>query len=320
MTDVAVIVPTHNRAGLLEVTLRSVLAQRDVGIAVTVVDDGSSDARSVPSVLDSLGDVRVRLVRHETPRGVGAARNTGISHTSSEWVAFCDDDDVWAPEKLSAQLHAARNTSAGWAYTGDVAIDGDLRVLSGAPPLPPDELVRMLEQFNPVPAGSSNVIVRRAVLDEVGVFDPALRSVADWDLWVRLSRHGVPASVPEPFVGCRVHGHTITRNRELMLAEVDIVAARHRLPVDRARHLRWAAWNSLLDNRRFEALTYYARAIRTGDIRSIGRAAVAVVYPQIAARYQARPPENWAMGAQGWLDSLREAAGAALPVDGRGRR
>jgi glycosyltransferase involved in cell wall biosynthesis len=309
MTEVAVVVPTHNRPQMLEVTLRSILGQRNVDFTVTVVDDGSKDPRTVPSVVEALADRRLRIVRHETARGVSAARNTGISNTSTEWVAFCDDDDVWAPEKLASQLSAAREKTAGWAYTGDVAIDEDLRVLSGGRPLPPEELVRQLEQYNPVPAGSSNVVIRRSVLEAVGSFDATLRSVGDWDLWVRLARHGVPAWVPEPFVGCRVHANTITRNRDLMLAEVELVARRHRLPVDHARHLRWAAWNSLLELQRFTALRYYSRAIRHGDVGSIGRAAVGLVYPSIARRMSARPPEDWAMGAQAWLDRLRVAGG-----------
>jgi len=186
-----------------------------------------------------------------------------------------------------------------------VSIDADLRVMYGEPPLEPRDLVEQLEHYNPVPAGSSNVLVQRSVLDAVGLFDPSLRSVGDWDLWIRLARHAVPADVPEPFVGCRVHGHTITRNRRLMLTEVDIVAERHRAPVDRPRHLRWAAWNSMLDARRLEAVSYYARAVRHGDVASIPRAVVALVYPQYATRHVSRSLGTWATGAQSWLDSLR---------------
>src|SRR5262245_55169916 len=126
MTTVAVVIPTHNRPQMLAFTLRSVLAQRNVDLAVTVVDDGSANSHAVAAVIEALGDARVHLVRHETPRGVATARNTGIASTSSDWVAFCDDDDVWAPEKLYAQLTAAQSDSAGWAYAGDVAIDDEL--------------------------------------------------------------------------------------------------------------------------------------------------------------------------------------------------
>ena len=319
MTTVAVIIPTHNRPEMLAFTLRSVLAQRGVDMAVAVVDDGSTNSHAVPAVIETLGDARVHLVRHDAPRGVAAARNSGIASTASDWVAFCDDDDVWAPEKLHAQLAAARSDSAGWAYTGDVAIDAELQVLNGAPPLPPAQLATELERWNPVPAGSSNVMVHRTVLDTVGCFDTTLLSVADWDLWVRLGRHGRPAWVPQPFVGCRVHGHTITRNRHLMLKEVEIVAARHQLPVDMARHFRWAAWNSMMDGRRLEAVGHYARAIRQGDMVSLGRAAVALVYPQIAHSRRSPSTDEWARTAQVWLDAVRaNAATSNSLIDRRG--
>src|SRR6478672_6580600 len=184
VTSIAVVVPTHDRSDLLGVTLRSILAQRGVDLSVTVVDDGSSDAEAVAAVVDSLADARVRLIRNDTPFGVSEARNVGIRSTSSEWLAFCDDDDVWAPEKLHEQLTAATAQSAGWAYAGDVAIDNELHVLNGEAPLPPSELVDALQRWNPVPAGSSNVFIRRDVLGAVGIFDPSLRSVGDWDLWV----------------------------------------------------------------------------------------------------------------------------------------
>jgi glycosyltransferase involved in cell wall biosynthesis len=313
MTEIAVVVPTHNRAELLALTLQSVLAQQGVDLVVAVVDDGSSDPRAVRAVVEALGDRRVRLFRHDTPRGVSAARNTGIANTSSDWVAFCDDDDVWAPEKLKAQLTVAGG-GAGWAYTGQVAIDGDLRALDGAPPLGPFELVSEIEHYNPVPAGSSNVVVRRSVLDEVGSFDSSLLSVGDWDLWIRLARHSVPACVPEPLVGCRVHGLTITRNRRLMLAEVGVVARRHGVAVDWPRHYRWAAWNSVLDGQRLEMLTHYGHAIARGDLASIGRCIVALVHPGIAHRRRAGAISDWVRSAEGWLAALRSAPPVSTQV------
>ncbi len=316
MTEIAVVVPTHNRPHLLAVTLQSVLAQRDVDLTVAVVDDASANPRDVRGVVEALGDPRVRLFRHDTPRGVSAARNTGIANTSSDWVAFCDDDDVWAPDKLKAQVTLA-GPGAGWAYSGQVAIDHELRVLDGAPPLPPRELVAAIEHYNPVPAGSSNVIVRRRVLDAVGCFDSALLSVGDWDLWIRLARHGVPACVAKPLVGCRVHGGiTITRNRRLMLAEVGVVARRHGAAVDWPRHFRWAAWNSMLDGRRLEMLGHYGRAIARGDLASIGRCVVALVHPGIARHRRASAVSGWGRSAEVWLAALRAAPSTSSCGDG----
>jgi glycosyltransferase involved in cell wall biosynthesis len=320
MTEIAVIVPTHDRADLLTFTLQSVLAQQGVDLVVAVVDDGSSDPRAVRAVVEALGDPRVRLLRHDSPRGVSAARNTGIASTSSEWLGFCDDDDVWAPEKLKAQLAAARSGAVGWAYTGHVWVDSELRIVDGAPPLLPRELVDAVEYYNSVPAGSSNVIVRRRVLDAVGSFDASLLSAEDWDLWIRLARHGLPAFVPEPLVGCRVHGVSITRDRRLMLAEVGIVARRQRVPVDWARHFRWAAWNSMLEGKRLEALSHYCHAIARGDLASIGRCAVALVYPGIARRRGGMSITDWTRRAEAWLGALRAAASAPRVVSPNSHR
>ena len=127
--EVSVVVPTHDRSRLLALTLRSILGQRGVDLEVIVVDDGSTD--DTAEVVAGLGDDRVRLLRHDTPQGVAAARNYGIAEAAGGWLAFCDDDDLWAPDKLARQLHAARETGRAWAYAGAVKIDADGRVVAG---------------------------------------------------------------------------------------------------------------------------------------------------------------------------------------------
>jgi glycosyltransferase involved in cell wall biosynthesis len=100
--DVSVVVPTRNRSALLELTLRSVLCQRDVDLELIVVDEGSTD--DTPTMLAAVADSRLRVIRNDTPRGVSAARNRGAASARADWVAFLDDDDLWAPDKLTRQL------------------------------------------------------------------------------------------------------------------------------------------------------------------------------------------------------------------------
>src|ERR687898_2985729 len=95
VADVSVVVPTHDRPRLLMQTLGSILRQQAVDFEVIVVDDGSRDGTA--EVVSWLGDARVRLLRHDRSKGVSAARNTGIAAAHGEWLAFCDDDDLWAP-------------------------------------------------------------------------------------------------------------------------------------------------------------------------------------------------------------------------------
>jgi hypothetical protein len=90
-----------------------------------------------------------------------------------------------------------------------------------------------------------------------------------------------------------------------MLSDVETIARRHRIPVDRARHRRWAAWMCLEDGRRWAALRHYGAAVLAGDPASVGRAAVAVMNPHVAGR-RTTPTDAWALEAQGWLDSLAQ--------------
>ncbi len=298
---VTVIIPTRDRCQRLLTTLRSVLAQRDVDLEVVVVDDGSRD--NTFETVTRLGDPRIRVVRNEEPRGESGARNRGLDAARGAWIAFLDDDDLWAPEKLSRQLHALLETGRDWAYAGDVAVDAGLRILYGSPPPGPEEVMTSLRRHNSVPASASSVVARSELLARVGPFDRGLRRTADWDMWLRFAQIGPPACVREPLVALCVHPGNMSRDMPGMFHELDVLADRYRIPVDRARHYRWAAWGARLDGSRWGALGYYARAVAAGDLRSVGRAAVALVHPVPGIRGRARR-DPWAQEARAWLDAI----------------
>src|SRR5215207_5075755 len=126
---------------------------------------------------------------------------------------------------------------------------------------------------------------------------------------------GWPASAPpawvcRPLVALRVHPGNASQNMDRMLQELDVIERRHRIPVDRAAHYRWAAWSSLQAGRRRAALRYYAHAVRIGDLRSIARAVVTLTHPAVAQRRAAHPvrpgsaEQVWIAEAQSWLDPL----------------
>ena len=225
---VSVVIPTRNRRQRLCVALRSALAQQAVDLEVVVVDDGSQDDTS--EMVMGLADPRIRLLRNESPQGESGARNRGIAEARGTWVAFLDDDDLWAPHKLSRQLQALLESGRDWAYTGEVMVDSDFRILTGAPPPPPGEVMQSLERHNSVPAGASNVIVNSKLLSRVGPFDKELKRTADWDMWLRLARMGPPGWVCSPLVAICIHSGNMSRDM-----------ARH---VSRAGRARSSVWNS----------------------------------------------------------------------------
>jgi glycosyltransferase involved in cell wall biosynthesis len=306
MVDVSVVVPTYNRRLLLAAALRSVLLQRGVDLEVIVVDDGSTD--DTAAALGEVRDDRLRLLRHDHPHGVAAARNAGSDVALGTWVAFLDDDDVWAPTKLALQLAAAQHDTTAWVYAGAVEIAADGRLLGGSRPPAPDELVTALRRRNLLPAGSSNVLVRTNVLRAVGGFDHGLRHLADWDLWLRLADHSVPGLVDAPLVAYRQHAGQATLDTTGMVAEANVLATRH--GADPVSIYRWAAWSYLRAGRRRAALAAYGDAIAAGDLSSICRAAVVLLHPHpTRARRSSvsRPDVQWHREAQRWLDQLSES-------------
>lgn len=309
MPVVTVVIPTHDRSALLADTLRSVVAQRGVDLQVIVVDDGSSD--DTAAVVARLADTRVTLVRHECSRGVSAARNRGVEAADGDWIAFLDDDDLWAPQKLASQLNQAQRGGRSWACSGSVTVDQALRIVAGTPPPSVEAIVAQLPVRNMIPAGASNVLAHVDMLAEAGPFDLQLRHIADWDLWIRLGRIGPPALVREPLVAYRLHdgnasADTSTISAELAVVEERYAELRRGAPVDRAYVYRWAAWNALRVGGQREAVRAYARAARAGDTASLGRAIVALVDPAVARRGLRRhlgDPAWWA-GAAAWLREL----------------
>jgi len=171
-------------------TLRSVLRQRDVNLEVIVVDEASTD--DTPAMLAALNDSRVRVIRHDTPSGVANARNRAAAEAHGDWLAFLDDDDLWAPEKLVCQLQAAQDAGRDWAYTGAVVMNMHGQILRVQRPLPPEEVVTALPRQNAIPGGGSNVVVRRTTWKIVGPFNTRLRNTEDWEMWIRLAKHGTP--------------------------------------------------------------------------------------------------------------------------------
>jgi glycosyltransferase involved in cell wall biosynthesis len=316
--QVSVVVPTHNRRDLLAVTLRTVLWQRDVDMEVLVVDDGSTDGTA--RTVGALGDPRVRLVRHQTTRGLSAARNSGIRAATGEWLAFVDDDDLWAPDKLARQLTAAVDQGRWWAYAGSVTIDGNGRVLGGSPPPPPDVVMQTVRARNPIPAGASNVLIHKDAIARCGLFDPRCRAAEDWDLWIRVAELGPPALADRPLVAQRVHAHNMSGDASSILAGIAWIERQRNLRVDRGDVHRWLAESSLRQGNRGRTLVHWAAAARHGAGRGVLRDVGTAVRRRVPLRRQppmgpgGPPLTPWQAQTEAWLSILRSDAFATDAV------
>ena len=264
--EVTVVIPTRNRWPLLSTAaLPSALEQEEVEHEVIVVDEGSDD--STPHELERVDDVRLRVIRHESPRGVAQARNAGIAAARGAWVAFLDDDDLWSPIKLRRQVHAARAADADFAYSAAAWLDERRRFLHALAPPPPEGLAVRLLRWNEIWAGASNVLARTDALRRLGGFDEQLFQLADWDLWIRLALEGRAAAVDEALVGYVIQPESmLLTDRRDVFAEFEYLVAKHRdagerlgARPDAAKFARWVAAGQLRGGRRSEAARTYAR-------------------------------------------------------------
>jgi glycosyltransferase involved in cell wall biosynthesis len=181
---VSVVIPAYNYGHFVAEAVDSALAQTYANREVIVVDDGSTD--DTRKRLAAYGD-RVRYLYQEN-RGLAAARNAGIRAARGEYVALLDADDVWHPQKLELQM-------AYLAAHPEVGLLGAERTKERPPRWPAVDRaaglaarVVTLEQLVVCSRfGPSSVVIARRCFEAVGHFDPALRSVEDRHMWVRIA-------------------------------------------------------------------------------------------------------------------------------------
>lgn len=199
--QVTVVIPTRDRWELLARAVRSVLTQRRADAEIVVVDDGS--ARQ-PADEGDLANPRVRLIRNEHPVGVAAARNAGTRLARTPWIAWLDDDDLWAPDRLSSMLEAARSRDAEFAYSSALIVDDEYRVLRLDPAPHPQTLLSRLRRYNAIPGGGSNMLVRESALERSELFDEDFSFAADWELWLRIASSARGVALEEPLLAYRM--------------------------------------------------------------------------------------------------------------------
>ena len=260
-----------------------------------------------PSPLRGSPTPRIRVLHHHTPLGVSAARNSGAREAQGEWLAFIDDDDLWAPDKLVLQLDVAQTVGRNWAYTGSVNISDRGRILSGRPPLAPEEMVAALPRYNAIPGGGSNVVLRRRMWQQAGEFDTRLRNTEDWEMWIRLARHGSPACVSRPLLAYRVH----TANASLDVAEIvrgaKLIESLHNTRVDWGLLHRWMAESYLRKGQRNAAIRQFLVAAVRGGLTGVVSDLGALLRRRVARRVRSVDAERavsddaWSADAARWL-------------------
>ncbi|MEO7556224.1 MAG: glycosyltransferase [Acidimicrobiales bacterium] len=237
---ISVVIPTHNRVGMVPEAVQSVVQERSVPIEVLVVDDASSDGTA--RWLATQRDERLRWWSLDPGRGGSGARNLGLAEARGEHVLFLDDDDILRPGALPRLLVALHDDPAAARAMGSYSRFGDdvRRAHSVHPritvrrPIWKEELFR----WNGPPGA---ILWRTRVVRDAGGWTEGLRRAEDTDLNLRTWRHRAIV-LPTPVIDYRYH------RTQVPLSEF--------WPIDREVRLRFI--DSLPDAERVEARRLFA--------------------------------------------------------------
>ncbi len=224
---VSIIIPTYNRAHLVDRAIQSVLDQTYQDFELIVVDDASTD--NTEEVVKSFKDKRIRYICLQKNKGGAAARNTGIEASNGEYIAFQDSDDEWLPEKLEKQMKVFENASpeVGVVYTGF------LRIKDGRESYIPYSWVTQKEgnihkellKGNFVTTQAA--VVKKKCFEVAGMFEERLPCLQDWELWIRVSKYFHFKCIDEPLVTSYEVSDSISCNQRFLIIAQKLISEKH---------------------------------------------------------------------------------------------
>jgi len=188
---VSVLLPTHNRADVLPLAIRSALAQTWTDFELLIVGDGCTDQTA--EVVGSFDDPRLRWF--DLPKGPGigyANRNVALRQARGEFIAYLAHDDLWFPDHLACLITSLQENQVDLAYSLPLFVSMTGRLEPMVFNLNDPLTWRLWHERRLSYLNLACVVHRRACLEQYGYWNENLRALGDWELWLRIL-HQEPA-------------------------------------------------------------------------------------------------------------------------------
>ncbi|MEN6566124.1 MAG: glycosyltransferase family A protein [Veillonellales bacterium] len=267
---VSVVLTTYNRVKLLGETVQSILAQTFTNFELIIVDNMSEDGTR--EYVLGINDSRIRYMGNLNNGVIAVNRNVGIKSSRGKYIAFCDDDDLWMPDKLQHQVvFMEENSDLGLCFGyaiafGDTKFSG--RMLNAKNECNNIANFKTLVQGNKI--ACFTVMLRKDCLIDVGIFDenPDFRAIEDFDLWLRIAKIYKIACLPKILGRYRVQNNSASSNKvterkklfklmEKLEADQDI----DRSTLKKAKaQIFWMVGNALLSNKDNEYKKWFSES------------------------------------------------------------
>lgn len=205
--NISVVIPTYNRAKILEKSIESVLKQTLPVDEIIVVDDFSTD--QTQKVVESFKSEKVKYVVNSFKKGANGARNTGIMLAKGQYIAFQDSDDRWLPLKIAKQYQfMVENPNVDMCFCS-MNLKGSKRGIVPKRKVTSEEIKTQLEKGNFI--STQTIFIKKNVAKNI-LFDECLKRFQDWDFVLRVAKKYNIHHLNEVLVEVVVQNDSISKN------------------------------------------------------------------------------------------------------------
>ena len=208
---VSVMVLTYNRSNLLKETIESILNQTFKDFEIIIVDNYSID--NTEEVVKSYNDNRIKYFKNKNYGLIAINKNFAIKQSSGEYIASCDDDDLWFPKKLEKQLtEFEKDESIGLVCSNGFYLyknDKKRKIFNSRDTY---FSFKKLLKINKIICCS--VLIKKNVFDDIGIFDednPKIFTAEDYEMWLRIAKKYKIKYIGEPLIKYRVHDNNLSK-------------------------------------------------------------------------------------------------------------
>ncbi|MDE6192724.1 MAG: glycosyltransferase [Muribaculaceae bacterium] len=210
---VSVITPSYKSAKFIGQTIESIQAQTYTNWELLITDDCSPDNSREVIQSYATKDPRIKLLILDKNSGAGVARNNSIKAAKGRYIAFCDSDDRWYPDKLEKQLQFMQDSNCTLSYTSYDVCDEVGNIIGYV------ECIKELNKSKIIRDNGIGCLTAIYDAEKLGKhYMPSMRKRQDWCLWIDIIKSGAVAKgFQEPLALYRDRANSISSNKVEML-------------------------------------------------------------------------------------------------------
>ena len=216
---ISIVMPVYNGREYLRLAIDSVLTQEFQDYEFIIWNDCSTDESL--EIINGYDDPRIKAFSSHRNGGLFKTINLGIQASSGPLIRLWCQDDVMKPSCLTKEVDFhSRFPEVGLGYSPYDVIDQSGVVTipvipSGHPPVLSTQLANQLMFYHgSIPGNISNVVLKRRVLEDLGLFREDLVIAGDFEMWVRIAEHYPLGYINEPLIFVRGHAGQLSNQTD----------------------------------------------------------------------------------------------------------